>query len=339
MARRLPPLNALRAVEAGARHLSFTKAAEELHVTQAAVSHQVKALEEHLGVRLFRRLTRRLALTEEGRALLPAVGEAFDRIAEAAERIGRSASRSRTLTVSVTPSFGAKWLVHRLGRFWREHPDVDLRVHHSVQLVDFDRDSDVDLAVRWGRGGWPGLSADLLIPSGRTPVCSPALLDGPHPLRTPDDLRHHTLLHEDDYGPWIEWLMAAGAAGVDARRGPIIDDAGVVVQLAIDGHGVALGRVGLIAGDLAAGRLVRPFDLSLEDSLAYYLVCPPRNLTRPRVKAFRDFLLAEAAREREEVGGGEGGRKEGGDGPGAPLPRGDRVDGQPGERHGRLPRL
>jgi LysR family transcriptional regulator, glycine cleavage system transcriptional activator len=162
MARRLPPLNSLRAFEAGARHLSFTRAADELHVTQAAVSHQVKALEDHLGVRLFRRLTRRLALTEEGRALLPAVSEAFDRIAEAAERIGRDAGRSRTLTVSVTPSFGARWLVHRLGRFWREHPGIELRLHHSIQLVDFDRD-DVDMAVRWGRGGWSGLAAEFLI--------------------------------------------------------------------------------------------------------------------------------------------------------------------------------
>ena len=306
MARRLPPLNALRAFEAGARHLSFTKAADELHVTQAAVSHQVKALEDHLGVRLFRRLTRRLALTEEGRALLPVVSEAFDRIAEAAERIGRDGGRPRTLTVSVTPSFGGRWLVHRLSRFWRAHPDIDLRLHHSIQLVDFDRD-DVDMAVRWGRGSWPGLAADFLMHVGVTPVCSPALLEGPRPLRTPDDLRHHTLLHEDDFEGWTEWLAAAGVTEVDPRRGPVIDDTGVVIQLAIAGQGVALGRTALIREDLAAGRLVRPFDLSLESDLAYHIVYPPRSLSRPKVRAFREFLLAEAALERGERAGGGGG--------------------------------
>ena len=300
--RRLPPLNSLRAFEAGARHLSFTRAAEELHVTQAAVSHQVRALEEHLGVRLFRRLTRRLVLTEEGRALLPAVSEAFDRIAEAAERVGRDAGRARTLTVSVTPSLGARWLVHRLGRFWREHPDIDLRLHHSIQLVDFGRD-DVDMAVRWGRGGWPGVEAEFLMPAGVTPVCSPALLAGPNPLRAPADLRHHTLLHDGGYEGWLEWLTAAGVTDVDARRGPIIDDTGVVIQLALAGEGVALGPTVLVAEDLAAGRLVRPFDLRLESDIAYHLVYPSRALNRPKVKAFRDFLLAEAARDRAEGDG------------------------------------
>ncbi len=155
MARRLPPLNALRAFEAGARHLSFTKAAEELHVTQAAVSHQVKLLEKDLGVSLFRRMTRKLALTEAGRALMGVAGEALDAIAGEAARL-RDAPGGRTLSLSLIPTFGVKWLAQRLGRFWAAHPDIDLRLHHSIHLVDFARD-EVDAAVRWGGGAWPGV--------------------------------------------------------------------------------------------------------------------------------------------------------------------------------------
>ena len=291
MVRRLPPLNALRAFEAGARHLSFTKAAEELFVTQAAVSHQVKALEEDLGVSLFRRMTRKLALTEEGRALLPVVGEALDRIAEAAEGL-RSQGGSRGLTVSLTPSFGVKWLAQRLGRFWALHPDIEMRLHHSNQLVDFARD-EVDAAVRWGGGDWPGVEAVYLMRAGLTPVCAPALCEGPPPLNVPDDLRHHTLLHENDYVEWAQWLALAGARDVDPRRGPVIDNLSVVHQAAIDGQGVALGLASLMREDLAAGRLVKPFDIDLDADNAYYLVAPPRNFERPNVQAFRDFLLAE----------------------------------------------
>jgi LysR family glycine cleavage system transcriptional activator len=296
MARRLPPLNALRAFEAGGRHLSFTRAAAELHVTQAAVSHQVKALEAHLGVRLFRRMTRRLALTEAGRELLPKVGAAFDRIAEAAERAG-GPDGDRTLTVSLTASFGARWLVQRLGRFWARHPEIDLKLHHTIHLVDLRRE-EADVAVRWGRGSWPGLEAEFLIRAGFTPVCSPALLSGPHPLRRPADLRNHTLLHEEDYEDWTQWLTAAGVDGVDPRRGPMIDDPSVLDRATLDGQGVALGRTDLIAEHLAAGRLVRPFDLDLDTDYAYYVVYPPKSLERPKVKAFRDFVLAEAAAER-----------------------------------------
>jgi len=296
MVRRLPPLNALRAFEAGARHLSFTRAAEELFVTQAAVSHQVKALEEYLGVALFRRLTRRLVLTEPGRVLLPVVGDAFDRIAGTAERL-RSDDEERGLTVSLTPSFGARWLGRRLGRFWAQHPDIDLKLHHSNRLTDFRRE-EVDVVVRWGCGNWPGLEAEFLMRAGFTPVCSPALLEGPHPLRQPADLLHHTLLHEDDYEDWTQWLLAARAEGVDARRGPVIDDPSTLDRATLEGQGVALGRTALIREHLAAGRLVRPFSLDLETDHAYYLVYPQQALIRPKVKAFRDFILAEAENAR-----------------------------------------
>ncbi len=301
MTRRLPPLNALRAFEAGARHLSFTHAAEELHVTQAAVSHQVKLLEQDLGVALFRRMTRKLVLTEAGRVLRGVAGEALDAIAGAAERL-RSAPGGRTLSVSLTPSFGVKWLAQRLGRFWTAHPDIDLRLHHSVQLVEFARD-EVDVAVRWGRGAWPGLETVYLMRAGQFPVCAPALLEGEHPLRKPGDLKHHTLLHERDYVEWTQWLAVAGVHDIDPRRGPVIDNSSVLHQAAIDGQGVAMGTANLTREDLDAGRLVKPFDIDLDRDNAFYLVAPPRNFERPNVQAFRDFLLAELEAEGHDPDG------------------------------------
>ncbi|MHA1152863.1 MAG: transcriptional regulator GcvA [Alphaproteobacteria bacterium] len=295
MARRLPPLNALRAFEAGARHLSFTKAAEELFVTQAAVSHQVKLLEQDLGVALFRRMTRKLALTAEGRRLFGPAGEALDSLAEAAEAL-RAGAGGGTLTLSLTPTFGVQWLAQRIGRFWSAHPEIELRLQHSIHLVDFARD-EVDAAVRWGGGAWPGLAAVYLMRAGLTPVCSPALCQGPPALKVPDDLRHHTLLHERDYVEWAQWLALAGAREVEARRGPIIDDSTVVLQAVIDGQGVALVSDSIIRGDLESGRLVKPFDVDLDTDNAYYLVAPPRAFERPNVQAFRDFLLAELAAE------------------------------------------
>ncbi|MEX0759283.1 MAG: LysR family transcriptional regulator, partial [Tistlia sp.] len=205
--RRLPPLNALRAFEAGARHLSFTKAAEELSVTQTAVSHQVRLLEEHLQARLFRRLTRKIELTAEGRRLLPGLSEGFDRLAEAVAAVEQR-GEERCLTVSVTPSFGSKWLVGRLPRFWRSHADIDLRLHHTMDLVQFGRD-EVDMAVRYGNGNWPGLTAECLLSVDLVPVCSPLLLERGPRLETPADLAGHVLLHEDDYEEWSQWLTIA----------------------------------------------------------------------------------------------------------------------------------
>jgi LysR family glycine cleavage system transcriptional activator len=294
MASRLPPLNSLRAFEAGARHLSFTKAAAELNVTPAAVSHQVKALEEDLGVKLFRRLIRKLVLTEQGRRLSPVLSEAFELMTAGVEEL-RQGSETPTLTVTVTPSFSSKWLVGRLGRFWERHPEIDLRLHHSIQVMDLAREG-IDLAVRWGRGTWPGLTAECLLEAEVTPVCSPALLTGERPLKSPADLQHQVLIHEDDHANWIQWLAAAGVEGVDPRRGPVIDDAGVVIEAAAAGRGVALGRLALVAEELQRGRLVRPFELSLESDFAYFLVYPPAALAQPKVKAFRDFLMEEAER-------------------------------------------
>lgn len=295
MQKKLPPLNALRAFEAGARHLSFTKAAEELHVTQAAVSHQVKALEEHLGYPLFKRMTRKLGLTEQGRVLFPVVSEAFMRIADAAEDL-RDAGDSHTLTVSVTPAFGAKWLVYRLPKFWQKHPEIDLRVHHSIQCADLRYD-DVDVAIRYGAGSWDGLESEFMLRVDYTPVCSPALLKGKHPLKRPADLRHHTLLHEDDYDGWTQWLAVAGVSDVNPRRGPILDDWTVLVQTAVDGVGVALGKPSMLARDLADGTLVAPFDITMLTDLGYHMVYLPGALEREKVRVFRDFLMEEIGAE------------------------------------------
>ena len=301
MARSLPPLNSLRAFEAAARHLSFTKAAEELSVTPAAISHQIKALEEFLGVVLFRRLTRALRLTDAGQAAFPKVREGFDKLAEAVE-ILRAEEESKVLTVSVSPSFGAKWLVPRLDRFRAAHPDFDIRIDATDRLADFQGDN-VDVALRYGKGNYPGLLVDKLFGVEMVPVCSPELLDGPQPLQQPQDLAHHTLLHldwilEEQTSPsWRMWLLAAGVSEVDATRGPRFSMESMMVQAAIEGQGVALAMTVLVGGDLAAGRLVMPFDLSVCDPLnfAFYVVSPTRTAEVPKVAAFRTWVLSEAA--------------------------------------------
>ncbi|WP_435103591.1 transcriptional regulator GcvA [Arhodomonas sp. AD133] len=302
MSRRLPPLNGLRAFEAAARYLSFTKAAEELHVTPAAVSQQIKTLEAYVGTPLFRRLTRALRLTEAGQAALPALQEGLDKLAEA-DRILRGHHDDRVLTVSVAPSFGAKWLVPRLEGFRRAYPDYDVRIDATDRRADFYEDN-VDVALRYGRGHYPGLAVECLLAEAAIPVCSPVLLDGDHPLRAPRDLRHHTLLHvqwqtESDAAPsWRMWLRAAGVEDVlDADRGPRFSLESMAVQSAIDGHGVALVSGALVADDLAAGRLVRPFPKADDEATAfrYYVVYPAAYLQRPKVAAFRDWVMKEAA--------------------------------------------
>lgn len=290
--RKLPSLNALRAFEAGARHLSFTRAADELSVTQTAISHQVRQLEDHLGVKLFERRPRELALTPAGSALYPVLSEAFDRVAEAVTRI-RARPESRPLSVSLTPTFGSRWLAQRLGRFWREYPDVDLRLHHSVQLVDLLRD-DVDMAVRFGRGGWAGLVAERLMRAQATPLCSPELMKGSNPLRSPSDLKHHVLIQEKDYQGWTEWLAAAGVKDVDGRRGPVIDDVNAIIRSAIEGHGVMIAIPEVLSEEIASGKLVAPFETRPDPAFAYYVVYPPGGLDRPEARAFHDFLKAEA---------------------------------------------
>lgn len=299
MTRRLPPLNGVRAFEAAARHLSFTRAAEELGVTPAAVGHQVKTLEEYFGVQLFKRLTRALQLTEAGRLILPYLQNGFDQISEA-DRILRSRRDERILTVSVAPTFGAKWLVPRLPRFRQAYPDYDIRIDATDARVDFGHDN-VDVALRYGRGDYPGLESESLLAEVAVPVCSPRLLEGEHPLRKPDDLRHHTLLHvqwkmESSAAPnWRMWLRAAGLADIAPDQGPQFSIESMVIEAAIDGQGVGLVASAVVEQELAAGRLVRPFQEQAHQSnqFGYYLVYPSSNKTLPKVAAFRDWVHDE----------------------------------------------
>ena len=294
MSPRLPPLNALRTFEAAARHLSFTKAAEELFVTQAAVSHQIRLLEEHLGAPLFRRMSRALMLTEEGQVLLPAVREAFDRLSAGVRRV-RDLCCGGALTISTTPSFAASWLAGRLARFQALHPEIELQLSATPRLVEFAREG-IDCGIRYGMGDWPGLVSLRLFKTALVPVCSPMLLDGANPLRCPEDLAHHTLLHAlDDPDDWRLWLRAAGVGGIDPTRGLKFDSVPLVVQAAISGAGVGIGRRQLVEAELAAGRLVAPFDLELPDQCAYYFVAPEATAEQPKVAAFRAWLVAEVA--------------------------------------------
>ncbi len=298
MARRLPPLNALRAFEAAARHLSFTKAAEELFVTQAAISHQVKALEAALDLQLFRRLNRRLMLTDAGQLYLPALTEAFDAIDTATTRL-RADENAGRLVVSVANSLAAKWLLPRLPRFRERHPEIEVEISAADRLVDFGRDN-VDMAIRYGLGRYPGLRVDPLMKDTNFPVCSPGLLAGTVPLREPGDLRRHSLLHDNvstfDAPDWSKWLAAVGVTGVRADRGQRYSHSSLVIQAAIDGQGIALGRSTLVALDLEAGRLVQPFGPALPSRYACYVVSPPATAERPKIKAFREWLLDEAGR-------------------------------------------
>jgi len=299
MLRRLPSLNALKAFEAAARHESFTKAADELAVTQGAVSHQVKGLEAELGLKLFNRERQRLVITEAGRGYLEVVRDAFDRLAVGTERL-LQVQKSGALTVTTSPNFAAKWLVHRLGRFVEAHPDIDLRVAASHRHIDFARE-DIDMAVRHGDGQWPGMSVTRLCVEEIFPVCSPELLRGRAALRSPADLAHHTLLHVNDRRDWGKWLDAAGMATSASERGPIFNQISMAIDAAVDGQGIALARSALAAWDMRAGRLVRPFPLALKAPYGYWIVCPKSTADLPKIVTFRDWLLAEAAEDTRQV--------------------------------------
>jgi LysR family glycine cleavage system transcriptional activator len=293
MLRRLPPLNALKAFEAAARHESFTRAAEELCVTQGAVSHQVKALEAELGIKLFNRERQRLVITQGGREYLAVLRDAFDRIAVGTERLVQRQSAG-VLTVSTSPDFAAKWLVHRLGSFAEAHPTIDLRVSATMHHVDFARE-DVDIAVRHGDGNWVGLDVTRLTSDQLFVVCSPKLLTGHHRIRKPSDVLKFPLLHLDDRKDWSRWLEAAGAVTADIPHGPVLNRASMVIDAAVNGQGMALARTALAAWDLINGRLVRPFSLTLRLSKTYWIVCPQATSMLPKIKACREWLLAEAA--------------------------------------------
>jgi LysR family transcriptional regulator, glycine cleavage system transcriptional activator len=292
MQRRLPPLNSLRAFESAARLLSFTRAADELAVTQSAVSHQVKTLEDWAGLPLFRRDGRAVALTEAAAKFLPAVTLALDQLALAGRKLQAVDPGQGWLTVAVMPSFAGKWLVPRLSAFRAKHPNID------VWLATFEAQTgglgaDVDIAIRYGRDEWAGtgLTSIKILNEELFPVCAPTLAAQ---LQDPTDLARATLLHDELREDWAMWLRTAGVTTVDATRGPGFDDSGLLIQAAIEGLGVALGRSVLVKGDLEAGRLLRPFATTLPGGSAYYLVYSPELENAPKIKAFREWLLATA---------------------------------------------
>lgn len=315
MSERLPPLNALKAFESAARHLSLKRAAQELSVTPAAISHQVKALEDYLGVKLFRRLNRALELTPAARAALPKLREGFDSLAQAVAAM-RPLPDSGQVTLSAAPSFATRWLMPRLHRLFAAHPEIDVRVSARLRRVkQGGQDSaaeratianwleESDVAILYGHGDYPGFRFDKLFALTVAPICSPQLVRGENPLQRPQDLANHTLLH-DDTGVlydgtafWDVWLKAAGVEGIDTGRGSHFSHAVLALEAANDALGVVATFPALAAAELAVGRLIMPFDLQVQLPSAYYLVCNEAVLSRPAVVAFRDWLLAEAAQQ------------------------------------------
>lgn len=309
MSDRLPPLNALRAFEAAARHRSFKRAAEELFVTPAAISQQVKALEEYLGVELFRRLTRAIELTPAAEAMLPKLREGFDSFAAGLAQARRAEERGR-IAVAAPPNFVARWLMPRLRSFTSSYPQYDLRIIGTLRAIDNPEhdaptdpgraDAEVQLSVRYGMGDYPGSVVDLLFRPYYVPVCSPKLLGRGPALRKPADLRNHTLIH-DDSSPgdeerpgWEEWLAIAGVKGVDASRGPRFSNASLVHEAAMDGVGVALALRPLVDSDIEEGRLVVPIERPVPTPYAYYLVTPEALVAHPAASTFRRWLVAQA---------------------------------------------
>ncbi len=299
----LPSLSGLRAFEAAARHMSFTRAAAELHVTQTAISHQIARLEEQIGLRLFVRHGRTLSLTREAQDYLPSIRSAFEDLRRATDRLRRF-EQEGLVTISTTASLATKWLIGKVAAFQDANPGIEVRITTSAHLVDFRRE-EVDMAVRYGRGTWPGVRADWLMAEHLFPVCSPTLRNpGGEALQRPADLALHTLLHSSvSREDWQLWLTAAGLPpAIAARRGLMFDQGFMAIQAAMEGLGVALGQTHLVEADLAAGRLVAPFDLVLPRDAGYYVVAPEPIADTPKIARLRAWLI-DAAREAPRPGG------------------------------------
>ncbi|MBC6439814.1 MAG: transcriptional regulator GcvA [Rhodospirillales bacterium] len=302
MSERLPSLGALRAFEAAARHMSLTRAAEELHVTPAAVSHQVKALENDLGIRLFDRENRCLVPTPDARSGLNELRRGFDFLAEGVRRI-RESRMNPILRVTTEPTFGGSWLVPRLSAFRTVCPDLDILIDASDRLVDFERDP-IDIGVRWGGGRYPGLVAEQLFGDEEViVVCPPSLLDGDHPLREPDDLQHHLLIHLDwpvGQGDWPDWpklLKEAGATAVDGTRGLHFTAHSHAIRAARDSRGAVLATRSLVNEDLRSGALVEPFDITLPTGTRMFLVYRRDRAGEPAIASFRSWIVEAAAHD------------------------------------------
>ncbi|UXI67442.1 transcriptional regulator GcvA [Tahibacter amnicola] len=290
----LPSLRTLRVFECAARHLNWSRAAAELHLTHGAISVQIKALEEDLDTKLFVRDGRRTALTEAGQQLAIGVREALDQLALTVSRV-RERSAGHVLTLSVLPSFAAAWLVGRLGGFLARHADIELNLQSSTGLADFRNDG-VDVAIRWGNGAWPDLHCDKLLDDELFPVLSPNLATPPleHPVQLLD-LPLVRVKQQARLNDWVRWFAAAGVTVMEPRRGPVFDDTELALRAAAQGHGVVLGRSSLVAARLASGELIAPFALRIPSFYAYYLVCPQTHLDKPSVRKFRAWLIEELA--------------------------------------------
>ena len=290
---RLPPLSWLRAFEASARHLSFTNAAQELNLTQAAISKQVKLLEHHLREPLFQRKPRSLVLTKVGAAYLPKVRDAFDRLAAGTQEVFGN-RRSGVLTLRAAAGFGVSWLMPRLPRFLARHPKTPVRIVSSIWNEEFDKEV-FDLDIRYGQGKWPGFSSDRLTWEFVAPLCAPALLTGPNALRNPEDLAQHNLLHVLGYEEgWATWLHAAAAGAVNPGQGLQLDTSLLAFELAATGAGVALGRSSMAGKELETGRLIHPFSQQVAVHEAFHLISPTGGAAHPDAAKLRDWLLEEA---------------------------------------------
>lgn len=287
--RRLPNLTALRAFEAAARHGNFSRAAEEIHVTHGAISHQVRALEEELGVALFARHGKRIAITPQGERFAVTLRKAMTEIADAAAALQADSKQSR-LTVTALTSFAARWLSPRLGRFIEQYPDMEVMLQASNHLTDFVRES-VDIAIRFGRGNYPGLASEKIMDDYYYPVASPRFNGGKLP-RTPQKLSQHSLLR-CEAEPWAPWFRAAGLDLPEPTGGLVFEDSSMLVRAAVEGHGIALARDAIASSDIETGALVRLFDIAIPCPQSYYLVCPPEALKKPQVQRFREWLLTE----------------------------------------------
>jgi len=298
MARKLPPLNALRMFEASARHLSFTRAAEELFVTQAAVSHQIKALEEFISIKLFTRKNRALFLTEEGQSYYIDIKDVFNNIQEATEKIFARAEKG-AITVCLQASYAIQWLIPRLKSFSVLHPDIDVRIK-AVDQPDNLLTEDVDIAIYYGKGDWGDIQADMLHQEYLIPVCSPLLLSSSKPLKNINDLIYHTLLHFSSRKDWKRWFRKVGFKDANVNHGPIFSHSAMVVQAAIHGQGVALAHSVFAKPDIDSGRLICPFEEVLVSKNSHYIVCSLQLGNISKIAAFREWVLETVAQEKAE---------------------------------------
>ena len=303
MANRLPPLNALRAFDASARQLSFTRAVEELFVTQAAISHQIKALEEYLGLKLFMRKNRSLLLTEEGQSYYLDIKDIFNSLNDATEKLLARGTKG-SITVSLQPSFAIQWLVPRLQAFNIRHPDIDVRIK-AVDQRDNSLTEDVDVAIYHGRGQWLNLHADKLHTEYLIPVCSPLLLNGKKPLNTVNDLTQHSLLHDASRRDWKRWFKQVGVKGVNVNHGPIFSHSAMVLQAAIHGQGIALANSVLAKPDIDSGRLICPFNDVLVSKNSFYTVCRENQMEIGKIASFRQWMLDTVESEQDDIENGQ----------------------------------